>query len=68
MSSGVEGKRSRSEDSARSEEIQRQMQALTGRDLQLWSVSILIILVLGIGFLAMIFPNLHWHPGLWERI
>ncbi len=48
----------------RSEEVQRQIQALTGRDLQLWSISILIILVLASGFLAMVFPTMLWRPGI----
>ena len=31
---------------ARAEEIQQQIQQLSGRDLQLWSIGILVILVL----------------------
>ena len=44
----------------RSEEIQRQIQALSSRDLQLWSIGIMVILVLSAGFLALIFPNVAW--------
>ncbi len=44
----------------RAEEIQRQIQQLSGRDLQLWSIVILVILVLTAGLLALIFPNLLW--------
>jgi diguanylate cyclase (GGDEF)-like protein len=44
----------------RSEEIQRQIQALSSRDLQLWSIGLLIMLVLSAGFLALIFPNMAW--------
>ena len=44
----------------RSEEIQRQIQALSSRDLQLWSIGLLIMLVFSAGFLAVIFPNLAW--------
>jgi diguanylate cyclase (GGDEF)-like protein len=44
----------------RSEEIQRQIQALSSRDLQLWSIGLLVMLVLSAGFLALIFPNLAW--------
>src|SRR6202035_4174943 len=45
---------------ARTEEIQKQIQALSGRDLQLWSIGILVILVLTSGLLALILPNLVW--------
>jgi diguanylate cyclase (GGDEF)-like protein len=45
---------------ARAEEIQRQIQQLSGRDLQLWSIGILITLVLTAGLLALLLPNLVW--------
>jgi diguanylate cyclase (GGDEF)-like protein len=45
---------------ARAEEIQRNIQQLSGRDLQLWSIVILVILVLTAGLLALIAPNLVW--------
>lgn len=45
---------------ARAEEIQRQIQELSGRDMQLWSIVTLIVLVLTGGFLALIAPNLVW--------
>lgn len=45
---------------ARAEEIQRQIQHLSGRDLQLWSIGILVILVLTAGLLALLLPNLVW--------
>jgi len=48
---------------ARSLEIQHQIEALGGRDLQLWSITALIILVLAGGFLAMVLPNLSWKTG-----
>jgi diguanylate cyclase (GGDEF)-like protein len=44
----------------RSEEIQKQIQALSSRDLQLWSIGILVMLVLSAGFLALVFPNVAW--------
>lgn len=43
---------------ARAEEIQRQIQRLSSRDLQLWSIASLVVLVLTGGFLALIAPNL----------
>ena len=45
---------------ARAEEIQRQIQDLASRDMQLWSIVTLVILVLTGGFLAVFAPNLMW--------
>lgn len=44
----------------RADEIQQQIQQLSGRDLQLWSIGILVILVLTSGLLALVLPNLMW--------
>jgi len=44
----------------RADEIQREIQQLSGRDLQLWSIGILVMLVLAAGLLALIFPNIVW--------
>ncbi len=44
----------------RAEEIQQQIQHISGRDLQLWSIGILIMLVLTAGILALVLPNLVW--------
>jgi len=44
----------------RAEDIQRQIQSLSGRDLQLWSIGILVMLVLAAGMLALLFPNVIW--------
>jgi diguanylate cyclase (GGDEF)-like protein len=44
----------------RADEIQQQIQQLSGRDLQLWSIGILVILVLTSGLLAVVLPNLVW--------
>lgn len=49
---------------ARAEEIQRQIQELSSRDMQLWSIVSLIVLVLTAGFLALIAPNLEWTQRL----
>jgi len=48
----------------RAEEIQVQIQELSGRDFQLWSIGILVMLVLTAGMLALIWPNLVWKPRL----
>src|SRR6266576_2695067 len=45
---------------ARAEDIQRQIHDLSSRDMQLWSIVSLVILVLMGGFLALIAPNLVW--------
>jgi diguanylate cyclase (GGDEF)-like protein len=52
--------------STKTEEIQKQFQSLSSRDLQLWSISLLVILVLGAGFAALIAPNLVWKPGIFH--
>src|SRR5215470_9591480 len=44
----------------RAEEIQQQIQQICGRDLQLWSIGILVILVLTAGILSLVIPNLVW--------
>ncbi len=44
----------------RSQEIQRQIEALSSRDWQLWSIGILVILVLSAGFLTVMRPSLSW--------
>lgn len=44
----------------RADEIQRQIQELSGRDLQLWSIGILVMLVLAGGVVALVWPNLVW--------
>jgi diguanylate cyclase (GGDEF)-like protein len=56
---------SASAESLRSEEIQRQLKQLGGRDLQLWSIGVLIIVVLVAGFAAVVEPNVVWRgsPG-----
>lgn len=48
----------------RVEEIQQQIQELSGRDLQLWSIALLVLLVLTSGVIALILPNLMWRPRI----
>jgi diguanylate cyclase (GGDEF)-like protein len=50
--------------SARAEQIQLQMQALASRDIQLWSITVLIVVVLASGFAAVIAPNISWNTGI----
>jgi diguanylate cyclase (GGDEF)-like protein len=44
----------------RAEHIQHEIQQLSGRDLQLWSIGILVMLVLAGGMLAFVLPNVMW--------
>jgi len=44
----------------RADHIQREIHELSGRDLQLWSIGILVMLVLAAGMLALVFPNVIW--------
>lgn len=49
------------EKAPRAEELRREIQALEGRDLQLWSIGLLVILVVAAGFVALIAPNVMWN-------
>ena len=51
---------------ARAEEIQRQIQELSSRDLQLWSIVTLVLVVLTAGFLALVAPNLMWRQRIFH--
>ncbi len=51
---------------ARAEEIQHQIQQISGRDFQLWSIVILMLLVLTAGILTLILPNILWMRHLLE--
>lgn len=42
------------------EEVQLQMKALASRDLQLWAIGFLVLLVLATAFVALVMPNLVW--------
>lgn len=42
------------------QELQLQMQALASRDLQLWAIGVLVVLVLATGIVALVLPNLVW--------
>lgn len=44
--------------SSRTQEIQKNITSLAGRDLQLFSISLLLLLVLAGGILALVYPNL----------
>ncbi len=60
MSQSDEDRNSQPSVLVRADEIQEQIQQLSGRDLQLWSIGILVILVLTSGLLALLVPNLVW--------
>lgn len=55
-----------SAESLRSEEIQRQLREVSSRDLQLWSIGALIIVILAAGVASVLAPNLAWRgfPGV----
>ena len=50
--------------SERSEQIQHQIQFLSSRDFQLWSIALLVILVLMAGFATLVAPNMVWKVQL----
>jgi diguanylate cyclase (GGDEF)-like protein len=47
----------------RVEELRREIQALEGRDFQLWSIGFLVLLVVAAGFVALVWPNVMWRLG-----
>jgi diguanylate cyclase (GGDEF)-like protein len=51
------------EETQRAEEVLKKIEALEGRDRQLWSIGLLIILVVTAGFLALVLPNLDTRMG-----
>ena len=46
--------------SQRTENIQHEIEQLSSRDWQLWSIGALLMLVLASGFFALVLPNLAW--------
>ena len=60
MSQVGEGKQDQPSMLERAEEIQQQIQHISGRDWQLWSIGILIMLVVTAGLAALILPNMVW--------
>lgn len=49
-----------SEERLQSADIYREIELLSQRDLQLWSICALVIVVIGIGFAAFMLPNMVW--------
>ncbi len=47
----------------RAEEVLKKIEALEGRDRQLWSIGLLIIVIVAGGFVALVLPNLEWKLG-----
>ena len=50
----------------RSQEIQENIRSLAGRDLQLFSISLLLLVVLAGGILALVYPNLTSVPRTFQ--
>lgn len=44
----------------RADELRQQIKTLESRDLQLWSMGLLILLIIAAGFLGLALPNLMW--------
>jgi diguanylate cyclase (GGDEF)-like protein len=47
----------------RTARLQQEIRALEGRDLQLWSIGLLMLVVVAAGFIALILPNVMWNMG-----
>src|SRR5207248_1680912 len=43
------------------EQIEQEIRALDWRDLQLWLIAAIVLLVVAAGFLALLMPQLLWH-------
>jgi diguanylate cyclase (GGDEF)-like protein len=43
------------------QELNRELRNVSNRDLQLWSIGLLVLIVLAVGFLALVLPNLLWN-------
>jgi len=43
------------------EQLRREIKALEGRDFQLWSIGLLLLMVVAAGFIALILPNVMWN-------
>lgn len=41
-------------------ELNRELTDISSRDLQLWSIGVMVLLVVALGFLALVLPNLLW--------
>jgi diguanylate cyclase (GGDEF)-like protein len=48
----------------RTEELRKEIQGLDSKDIQLWSIGVLIIMALAAGFAALLVPNVLWNLGL----
>ena len=49
--------------SARSQQLEAEFRRLSGREVQMWSVGLLVMLILAAGFLVVSLPRLVWHEG-----
>lgn len=49
------------EETTRTQELHHEIQVLDEKDIQLWSIGVIIILVLACGFAALVLPNIIWH-------
>ncbi len=45
------------------DEVWRKAQSLEARDAQLWSLNVLVILAVVVGFVAVVLPNVRWNLG-----
>lgn len=52
------------EEDTRTAELRREIQGLDHKDIQLWSIGVLIILILAAGFAALVLPNVMWNLGI----
>ncbi len=49
------------DEASRTGELRREIQRLESRDLQLWVIGLVVIVILSLGFATVVFPNIFWH-------
>jgi diguanylate cyclase (GGDEF)-like protein len=52
------------EEASRTSELRREIRRLESRDLHLWIIGLAVIVVLSLGFAALVFPNVVWHVNI----
>ena len=53
--------RAERDEAVRRNKLWREIRSLDGRDLQIWGIGLLIVVVVTAGFAALILPNIMWH-------
>lgn len=55
------------EETSRTVELRRQIERLERRDLHLWLIGLAVIVILSLGYAALVVPNLVWHVNIFAN-